>query len=650
MSKYLVIVESPTKVKTISKILGDDYAVLSSMGHMIDLPAKSLSVDVDNGFTPRYKVIPGKKKTLSLLRAQAKGKKIIYVATDPDREGEAIGWHIRNELKKDAKKFLRVNFSEITPEAVQEAFQVPREFDMNRVWAQTARRVLDRIVGYLLSPLLWKKIVRGLSAGRVQSVALKFIVQREEEISAFVPKTTYGVEALFAAKRDEFKGRLVRFGKEKSPFEKKEGAGEVIEYLKGKEFLIDKIEKKESKRKPLPPFITSSLQQEAFYKFRFSSQKTMLLAQKLYEGIEIENQMVGLITYMRTDSYNVADRAKKEVKGYIKKIYGDDYLAKKEYAYKKKKGAQEAHEAIRPTHATRDPDSLTGYLSGDLLKLYELIWKRFLASFMAPAVYESTKLYVKAGDALFTSDGRRVVFEGFQKVWEKEEENPLPDVRKGDPVDAKKLDFLEHTTKPPPHFNDASLVKLLEEKGIGRPSTYAPTIATLIRRDYISREKGHFEPTELGIKVCKLLLENFGDIMDDQFTAQMEEKLDEVEEGSVVWTKVLEDFYPSFKEAVDKAGKNVQKDVEYTQEICPQCGKPLVVKWSRKGRFLSCAGYPACKFAKSITTGIECPGCHDGELIERKNRRGQRFYGCTAYPKCTYTSRTLPDETDTEKQ
>jgi len=360
--------------------------------------------------------------------------------------------------------------------------------------------------------------------------------------------------------------------------------------------------------------------------------------------------MVGLITYMRTDSYNVADRAKKEVKGYIKKIYGDDYLAKKEYAYKKKKGAQEAHEAIRPTHATRDPDSLTGYLSGDLLKLYELIWKRFLASFMAPAVYESTKLYVKAGDALFTSDGRRVVFEGFQKVWEKEEENPLPDVRKGDPVDAKKLDFLEHTTKPPPHFNDASLVKLLEEKGIGRPSTYAPTIATLIRRDYISREKGHFEPTELGIKVCKLLLENFGDIMDDQFTAQMEEKLDEVEEGSVVWTKVLEDFYPSFKEAVDKAGKNVQKDVEYTQEICPQCGKPLVVKWSRKGRFLSCAGYPACKFAKSITTGIECPGCHDGELIERKNRRGQRFYGCTAYPKCTYTSRTLPDETDTEKQ
>lgn len=650
MSDYLVIVESPTKVKTISKILGEDYAVLSSMGHVIDLPAKSLSVDVDKGFTPRYKVIPGKNKVLSLLRAQAKGKKIIYVATDPDREGEAIGWHIRNELKKEAKKFLRVNFSEITPEAVQEAFKAPREFDMNRVWAQTARRVLDRIVGYLLSPLLWKKIVRGLSAGRVQSVALKFIVQRQEDISAFIPKTTYGVEALFAARQEEFTGRLFAFGKEKPPFEKRTQAEEVIEYLKDKKFAVDKIEKKESKRKPLPPFITSSLQQEAFYKFHFSSQKTMLLAQKLYEGIEIESQMVGLITYMRTDSYHIADRAKKEVKGYIRGVYGDDYLVKKEYVYKKKKGAQEAHEAIRPTHVTRDPDSLANHLSGDLLKLYELIWRRFLASFMSEAVYESTKLHIKAGEAVFVSDGRRVVFDGFQKIWEKEEENRLPEITKGESVKAKKLDFLEHTTKPPPHFNDASLVKLLEEKGIGRPSTYAPTIATLIRRDYISREKGHFEPTELGTKVCKLLLENFPDIMDDQFTAQMEEKLDEVEEGSVTWTKVLEDFYPSFKEAVDEAAKNVHKEVEYTQEICPQCGKPLVVKWSRKGRFLSCAGYPACKFAKSITTGIECPGCHDGELIERKNRRGQRFYGCTAYPKCTYTSRTLPETTDTENQ
>ncbi|MBN2483362.1 MAG: type I DNA topoisomerase [Candidatus Omnitrophica bacterium] len=650
MSDYLVIVESPTKVKTISKILGPEYVVLSSMGHVIDLPPKSLAVDVEDSFNPRYKVIPGKNKVLSLLKAQAKGKKTIYVATDPDREGEAIGWHIRNELKKDAKRFLRVNFHEITPEAVKDAFTHPRDFDMNLIYAQTARRVLDRIVGYLLSPLLWKKIVRGLSAGRVQSVALKFIVEREEAINAFVPKTTYGVEALLLKGTTEFTGRLVKFRKEKPPFEEKSHAEEAIAYARGEKFIVDKIEKKESKRKPPPPFITSSLQQEAFYTYRFSSQKTMLLAQKLYEGIEIDNQMVGLITYMRTDSYNVADRAKKEVKGYIESNHGSEYLPAKDYVYKAKKRAQEAHEAIRPTTVARTPNSLRDYLTGDLFKLYELIWRRFVSSFMAETVYESTKVTMSVGEAQFASDGRRIVFDGFQKIWEREEEQPLPEFTEGEGVQLKKMDFIEHTTKPPPHFNDASLVKLLEEKGIGRPSTYAPTIATLIRRDYVSREKGHFEPTELGSKVCKLLLENFPDIMDDRFTAQMEDKLDEVEAGGIEWNRILKDFYPSFKEAVDEATKKVQKDVEYTQEICPQCGKPLVVKWSRRGRFLSCAGYPGCKFAKSITTGIECPGCHDGELIERRNRRGQRFYGCTAYPKCTYTSRTLPDQNNTEEQ
>lgn len=643
MSKFLVIVESPTKAKTIVGILGNDYEVTSSMGHVVDLPSSKLSVDVDNGFAPNFKVIKGKEKIISALKEKAKGKTAVYIATDPDREGEAIGWHIQEKLSKVGKVFHRITFHEITEEALKEALGQPTDIDMNKVNSQIARRVLDRIVGYSLSPLLWKKVVRGLSAGRVQSVALKFIVEREKEISSFVPKTTYGIEAVCTMGGKQVATRLVTYKGKEAEFNSKEEASQCIEELKKQSFTVKEITRKENRRRPPSPHTTSLLQQDAFNKLRFSSRKTMLVAQKLYEGVQIKEASVGLITYMRTDSFAVAPRAKLEAKDFITASFGEQYVSQKEYAHKTKKGAQLAHEAIRPTSAYRTPQEIKGALTPDEEKLYLLIWSRFLASRMKEAVIEYTKVIIASSDADFVVEGRRVVFDGYLKVLGREDQDEiLPDVKSGDAATLVDYLLVEHTTKPPPHFNDASLVKLMEEKGIGRPSTYAPIIYTLLVRNYITREKGYFVPTALGTKVCDLLIEYFADVMSEDFTALMEEKLDQVEEQKIQWQSVLEEFYPAFKEKVAHASTVIKKEVEYADKTCPKCGKQLVVKWSRRGRFLSCSDFPTCKYAESITSGVACPGCKVGQLIERRNKRGQSFYGCSKFPECRFTSRTLP--------
>jgi DNA topoisomerase-1 len=647
MSKYLVIVESPTKAKTIHNILGKDYEVSSSMGHVVDLPSNRLAVDIETNFTPHYHVIPGKEKIIKQLKHLAKGKEIIYIATDPDREGEAIGWHIKENLSKIPAKLCRIVFHEITQEALKEAFANPTDLDENKVNSQIARRVLDRIVGYYLSPLLWKKIVRGLSAGRVQSIALKFIVDREKEIAAFVPKTTYSVDVVFRSGEVTFKASLDKANGEKGVFETKQHAQACIEKIKTLTATVTQIIKKEVKRRPLAPFTTSLLQQDAFNKLRFSSQKTMLVAQKLYEGVQMGQEMVGLITYMRTDSFAIAPRAKQEAKNYISRYFGNDYLILKDYKYKEKKSAQLAHEAIRPTAVDRTPEKIYSYLSDDEVKLYDLIWRRFLASRMREAIFENTKVVLTAPAGEFSASSTRLLFDGFLKLFEKEETAVLPDLKEGQQFSIESCEILEHTTKPPPRFNDASLVKTLEEKGIGRPSTYAPTIYTLLIRNYIKRQQNYFIPTELGVKVSELLVQYFSEIINEGFTAAMEEKLDEVEEGRIEWHKILNEFYPPFKEKLDGASKLITKEVEFAGKNCPKCQSPLVVKWSRRGRFLSCSKFPQCRYAESITTEVTCPECKKGKLIERRNKRGQNFYGCSLFPTCRYTSRKLPETNGT---
>jgi len=647
MSKYLVIVESPTKARTISSILGKDYKVTSSMGHVIDLPANKISVDVENNFEPAYKVLPGKQKIINQLKKDAKGKKIVYLATDPDREGEAISWHIKDCLSKIVKQFKRVVFHEITDEALKAAFKSPGKLDLRKVDAQVARRVLDRLVGYSLSPILWKTIIRGLSAGRVQSIALKFVVEREKQISDFIPQTTYSIEGKFRIGEEVFKAKLTKYKGKKIIFEDKKLAESCIEKIKAENFIVKDINKKQSLRKPPPPHITSLLQQDAFSKLRYSAQRTMIVAQKLYEGTQIGEKSIGLITYMRTDSFHVSPKAKKETKEFIKNSFGEKFLATKDYRYKKKKGAQQAHEAIRPTSINRAPVDLKAYISDDEMRLYDLIWRRFLASLMSEAVYENTKAIIQSKNCEFSAEGRTLVFAGFLKaIGNEPEENSLPALEKDQSLILEDLTILEHTTKPPARYNDASLVRLLEEKGIGRPSTYAPIIYTLIKRNYTKREKRSFIPTDLGIKVCNLLIASFAQIMDENFTALMEEKLDEVENGNAQWNDLLKEFYPPFKERVEKALASAKKEVEYSDKTCAKCQARMVIKWSRRGRFLSCEKFPKCKYAESITSGVKCPGCEKGELIERRNRRGQNFYGCSAFPECRYTSRTLPDDED----
>ncbi|MCM8789490.1 MAG: type I DNA topoisomerase [Candidatus Omnitrophica bacterium] len=653
--KNLVIVESPTKAKTISKILGKDFEVFSSMGHIIDLPQKELGVDIENDFKAEYVVIPARKKLLAVLKKVSKEKSNIYVATDPDREGEAIGWQIKEHIFKD-KNVFRVIFHEITPGAVSSAFKNPRDFDLKMVEAQAGRRILDRLVGYFLSPLLWRKVARGLSAGRVQSVALRLIVDREREIRSFVPQEYWEIEAELKKVTSQklqvassFKAKLEKIEDKKTEIKNKEEADKIVEDLKHKTYKILEIKKVHKNRYPDAPFITSTLQQDAFNKLRFNATKTMIIAQQLYEGIDIgEENPVGLITYMRTDSPRVAPEAIKEVRNYIAKNFGKDYLPETPNVYKVKKLAQEAHEAIRPTLISRPVESLKEFLSPEQYRLYELIFNRFVASQMRPARYEVTTVDIQAEKYLFVASGSELLFDGFMIIYNSNNEdkgkNIIPELEKDEILDLVRLSSSQHFTKPKPRFSDASLVKALEEDGIGRPSTYAPIISTLILRDYIRRLKGYFYPTELGIKICDLLVEYFPKIMDEKFTAAMEEELDEIEEGSLSKRKVLQDFYAPFKESLDFAQKNIKKEVITTSEICDKCGLPMVIKWGRRGKFLSCSGFPKCKNSKSITTGVKCPepDC-GGELIERRSKRGV-FYGCTNFPKCKFTSKTLPSD------
>ncbi|MFH0790358.1 MAG: type I DNA topoisomerase [Candidatus Omnitrophota bacterium] len=660
-NKSLVIVESPTKARTISKILGGSFSVVSSMGHIIDLPQKKLGVDIEQEFKPEYVVIPGRKKILAGLKKESKGKDTIYIATDPDREGEAIGWNIKDKLFKN-KKILRVVFHEITSSAVKEAFKNAREFDLNMIEAQIGRRVLDRIVGYFLSPLLWKKIARGLSAGRVQSVALRLVVDRERAINAFVPQEYWEIEAelklvtshqspvtsCFTAKLDKIDGQ-------KAEINTKDQADQLVNDIKTKQFVVGEVRKKERERNPYPPFITSTLQQDAFNKLKYNATKTMIIAQQLYEGIDLgEAGTVGLITYMRTDSPRVADEAVREVRDLILKNFGKDYLPGQPNVYKVKRHAQEAHEAIRPTLISRGPETVKQFLSQEQYKLYELIYVRFLASQMTPARYLSTSVDILAEKYLFTASGSKLIFDGFMAVYDRDKEDKvkddsIPALEKDEKLDLVKLSPSQHFTNPPPRFSDSSLIKALEESGIGRPSTYAPIIYTLIMRDYIRRIKGYFHATELGCKVCDLLVEYFPEIMDVKFTALMEDNLDEIEEGRIARLKILEEFYKPFKERLDYAEVNIKKEVITTNEICEKCGKPLIIKWGRKGKFLSCSDYPECKYSKTITTGVKCPEADcGGELIERHSRRGF-FYGCSHFPKCRYVSKTLPEEKEKQE-
>jgi len=648
-TKSLVIVESPTKAKTISRILGDGFSVIPSMGHIIDLPAKKLGVDIEKDFEPSYVVISSRKKIITQLKKEAKDTENIYIATDPDREGEAIGWQIKDKFFK-GKKVLRVNFHEITSSAVKAAFEHPRDFDSHMIEAQVSRRILDRIVGYFLSPLLWKKIARGLSAGRVQSVALRLIVDRERQIQKFVPLEYWEIEAelkklsgpgSFTAKFDKIDG-------EKAQINNKEQADKLVDDIKSKKFIVSDIKHTEKRRYPDAPFITSTLQQDAFNKLRFNAVKTMIIAQQLYEGIDIgEETPVGLITYMRTDSTHVAAEALQQVRDLIAKKFGNDFLPEKPPVYKTKKFAQEAHEAIRPTLINRTANDLKGHLSEDQYKLYELIYNRFVASQISPARYSVTTINVLADKYLFVASGSRLVFEGFLKVYDhiedENQKNEIPELEKNELLEMVNLLPSQHFTKAPPRFSDSSLVKTLEEEGIGRPSTYAPIISTLVLRGYVHRIKGYLNPTELGFKVCDMLTEYFPEIMDVKFTAYMEEKLDEVEEGKIDRIKVLKDFYTPFKTSFDFASQNIKKEVVTTDEICDKCGKPMIIKWGRKGKFLSCSDFPKCKNAKSITTGVKCPneGC-GGELIERRSKRGI-FYGCSNYPKCTFIAKSLSD-------
>ncbi|OGX27763.1 MAG: DNA topoisomerase I [Omnitrophica WOR_2 bacterium RIFCSPHIGHO2_01_FULL_48_9] len=649
MVKPLVIVESPTKVKTIDKILGGKYKVMSSMGHLIDLPKSTLGVDLENEFGPKFVVVRAKQKILTQLKKEAKNKKEIYIATDPDREGEAIGWNLANHLGED-KKYYRVTFQEITKEAVLKAFSQPREFDALKVNAQVARRVLDRVVGYQISPILWKKVGSRLSAGRVQSVALRLIVERERAIQNFIPQEYWQIVAdlqktgytdLLTANLEKIKG-------EKFELKSKDETDQVVGQINKEKFVVSDVTQKEVKRNPLPPFITSTLQQESFNKLGFNANRTMMLAQQLYEGIDMgDGETTGLITYMRTDSVNISEEALAKVRQFIQKNYGKDYLPEKPNKYKSKKSAQEAHEAIRPSDVLLQPKDIAKYLDPDQAKLYELIWNRFVACQMVPAAYQQRKIEITAGIFQLGASGSHLLFDGYLKLYrdgeEEETKQDLSHYTKDDALNLLEVKPTQHFTKPPARYSDATLVKALEEDGIGRPSTYAAIIYTLVYRNYAVRERGYFTATELGLKVCDLLVEYFPKIMDVGFTAKMEENLDLIEEGNLEYAQLLKDFYVPFKEELDYAMQNMEKTQNFIDKHCPECGRQMVIKWGRRGKFLSCSGFPECKFAQPFLSGVKCPqpGC-EGELVQRRSPRGA-FYGCSKFPECRYITQKLPE-------
>lgn len=657
MAHYLVIVESPAKVKTIKKFLGSNYTVAASNGHVRDLPKSQLGIDVEHDFEPKYITIRGKGDILANLRKEVKKADKVYLATDPDREGEAISWHLSNALKLENKKTYRISFNEITKNAVKASIKNAREIDMDLVDAQQARRALDRIVGYEISPLLWAKVKRGLSAGRVQSVALRIIADREEEINAFIPEEYWTLEAQLKVK-GERKSLIAKFygtEKKKMFIHSKEELDEILKAVEHAEYTVADIKKGERLKKAPVPFTTSTLQQEASKALNFATQKTMRIAQQLYEGIDIKgNGTVGLITYLRTDSTRISEEADVNVRGYIGEHFGTEYVASGEEKKDNGKKIQDAHEAIRPTDVLRTPAAMKDSLSRDQFRLYQLIWKRFVASRMKPAKYETTSVKIAAGEYRFTVSASKVVFEGFRSVYTesdevKEESNVLlKGLDKDSRLTKESFDTKQHFTQPPAHYTEAALVKTLEELGIGRPSTYAPTISTIIARRYVAKENKNLYLTELGEVVNHIMKESFGAIVDVNFTANMEGLLDKVAEGKVEWKSVIANFYPDLEEAVkiaEKEQESVKIEDEVTDVICEECGRNMVIKYGPHGRFLACPGFPDCRNTKPYLEkiGVECPKCGK-DVVLRKTKKGRKYYGCEDNPDCDFMSWQKPSK------
>lgn len=688
--KHLVVVESPAKAKTIERILGPDYKVMASMGHLRDLPKRTMGVDIENGFAPEYVNSTDRANVIKDLQKAANQCCDILLATDPDREGEAISWHLSKLLDVNPEDKVRIAFHEITPPAIREAIQDPEPIDLDRVDAQQARRVLDRLVGYKLSPWLWRQVYRGLSAGRVQSVATRLICEREEGIRAFVPVEYWSIEAMYKTeKKESFKAKLTQIDGKDAELHNGEETDAAVKGIEGKEAEVTAVTKSRKQRKTKPPYTTSTMQQDAVNKLNFSSKKTMMLAQNLYEGVEIPGHgHVGLITYMRTDSTRISDEMIKQVRPYISETYGEDYLPAKPNVFSKSKEAQDAHEAIRPTSLSFPPSALSGILSRDQLRLYTLIWNRFIASQMAPQIQQSTSATLQCGIYTLKATGVHVLFDGFtimqpSKKKDSEESDFLPPLKKGDIVKNTKVNGEQHFTAPPPRYTEASLIKTLEEKGIGRPSTYAPILDTIQKRRYVTKENKQFVPTEVGFKVTELLKKYFEGIINVDFTANLENWLDKIAEGKATYKKVMTDFYKVFAAELESANVEAEKDKKENQEVsdvtCEKCGAKMIVKMGRYGKYLACPNYPNCKNIKPyslaegpeevsdvkcdacgtlmvyrtgpygrylkcpscgankaivIDTGIVCPKCHEGHMVQRRSHRGRIFYGCSRYPKC----------------
>ena len=707
MGKSLVIVESPAKAKTINKFLGKDFLVLASVGHIKDLPKSKLGIEIDNGFEPHYELIKGKAATMRELKKAGKTADRIFLAPDPDREGEAIAWHIAEEIDKKKEKTFRVLFNEITEKAVKEAITNPTTLDQHKYEAQQARRVLDRLVGYQVSPILWNKVRRGLSAGRVQSVAVRIICDREREIQAFVPREYWSLTArLETPGKDAFAAKLAKKNGKKLELNNEEETKAVLAALEGATFKVGDVEAKETRRNPAAPFTTSKLQQEAARKLGYTAKKTMMLAQQLYEGVELGDEgSVGLISYMRTDSTRISNEAIAAARVHIEQKFGADYLPKSPNVYKTKKKSQDAHEAIRPTYFQYTPEDVKKHLSKDQFRLYQLIWNRFIACQMTPAIMDQTRALIEAREYLFTASGSTIKFPGFMAVYiegqdvEEEKEERLPALKAGEALGLLGLDPAQHFTQPPPRFTEASLVKELEEKGIGRPSTYAAILSTIQDREYVVKDNKQLKPTELGFMVTDLLIQSFPGILDVEFTAHMEEELDMIEEGQMEWRETMKEFYGPFSESLERAKKemkNVKAEEVPTDIACEKCGSMMVIKWGRKGKFLACSAYPECKNTKDFTTGedgkiialekvaeatdtpcptcgknmivksgrfgrflacpdypnckttrplsigIPCPNDDGGMLVERRTKRGRTFFSCSKYPNCTYATWQLP--------
>jgi DNA topoisomerase-1 len=654
LADTLVIVESPAKAKTIGKYLGSKYIVKASMGHVRDLPKSQMGVDVAKGYEPKYITIRGKGDVLKSLKDAAKKVKKVYLAADPDREGEAIAWHLAQYLGLDLNQPLRVVFNEITKDAIKEAFKHPRHINMDLVNAQQARRILDRLVGYNISPILWKKVRKGLSAGRVQSVTVKLIIDREKEIQQFVPEEYWTITSTLVSHGKTFQAKFYGYGDEKVELKSEADVKEVIERIENKPYVVQKVTLRERRRNPAPPFTTSSLQQEAARKLNFRTAKTMMIAQQLYEGIDLGKEgTVGLITYMRTDSTRVSVTAQNEAKEYIQQHFGPEYVPSEPRTQAKNENAQDAHEAIRPTSVMRTPDDIKEYLSRDQLRLYRLIWERFLASQMASAVLDTMSVDIDVNGVTFRATGSKVKFPGFMKVYiegsddNKEEETFLPPIDEGQTLQVQEIEPEQHFTQPPPRYTEARLVKTLEELGIGRPSTYAPTLETIQKRGYVALEEKRFVPTELGEIVISLIEEFFPEILDVEFTAHMESDLDNIEEGIADWVKVLDAFYQDFAKRVEVAEEQMEevelKD-EVSDEVCEVCGRPMVYKLGRFGKFLACSGFPECRNTKPIVKeiGVTCPECETGSIVERKSKKSRIFYGCNRYPECEFVSWDKP--------